>query len=99
MNEFDGHVLRIGSIRPTPEGQQTPSAQKAFRHLAASQRQARRFLQEELLRYLVPREQSLLDLTGQPARCRHITCPLTNSRQRVAHEHVYDATATVKGRN
>ena len=42
MNEFHRDVLRIGGIGSAPEGQQTSSAQKAFRHLAAGLRQARR---------------------------------------------------------
>ena len=49
MNEFHGDVLRIGGVRPAPEGEQPPSAQKSFRHLAAGFSQARRLAREELL--------------------------------------------------
>src|SRR5271169_5398282 len=97
MNKFDRHVLRIGRIRPTPESKQASSAQKSFRHLAASLRQATRFPAEEILKNLVPLEQSLFDLAGQSASCCHINCPLTDPRQRITYEHVYDAAATVTG--
>ena len=48
MNEFHRDVLGIGGVRPAPEGQQAPTAQKSFRHLAAGLGQPRRLAREEL---------------------------------------------------
>ena len=49
MNKFHRNVLRVGGIRPAPEGEQAASCEKAFRHLAAGFGQARRLAREKLL--------------------------------------------------
>src|SRR5271156_2966196 len=100
MNELDRHMLRIRGIRTATKGQKPPSAQEALRHFTASFGQSRRLARKEMLEQLVALEQAFFNLggknVGRELRCgRHRS--LTDSRQRIADEHIHDSTAPIKG--
>src|SRR5277367_4822910 len=87
-------MLRIGRIGPAAEGQQTASTEEAFRHFAASFGQTGRFAREEAVEVFVSCDQPLFHLTGEFTCSQHASV-LTNSRQRIADEHINDAAAAV----
>src|ERR1700690_200948 len=84
MNEFHRDVLRVGGVRTATEGEQTPSTQEAFRHLAANFRQTRRLVREELFEQFIPLEQPLFHLTCEFNRCCHGISYLTTSASKFA---------------
>jgi hypothetical protein len=68
-------MLGIGGIGSAPKSEQSPSAQKPFRHFAARFRQARCFAREKILEQWVPLKQTLSDLSREFTRRWHSVYP------------------------
>ncbi len=67
MDELDGNVLRVGSVRTSPECQQPPAVEKTLGHLPASHRERTRLFREEAFENPVPFQQPVLDV-----HCRNV---------------------------
>ena len=65
MDEFDGHMLRVGGISAVAESEQAAAAEKAFRHAAAGGGQARGFAGEEIFAQLIAHQEFVLDALRQ----------------------------------
>src|SRR5450755_2840327 len=94
MNEFNGDVLGIGGVWAAPECEQSSAALEALPHLTAGQGEISRLSGEEASNNLIAQHEALCNLRREGAGGLHDK-PLTDTRQRIADQHIYDAAAAV----